>query len=212
MNQLSPTPGIRRPAPSKMEGTMAKPYPEGAGWGYRLRVAGQDLYRSGFDTEASARRDMGQRKAELTGGPAPSSLGPYRTSLGAAFSNYACERLSYLKGARQDSNRINSYLRALGLPIVQLTPGDLMKDGKCVYWQVTLHKEPTRTIPRITDRAPEKPEPASEKDLNSFEATGRLHQKVRNLAHLLVFEVVGDGMQRRHIGAHLQFRPGRQFR
>lgn len=126
---------------------MAKPYPEGAGWAYRLRVAGQDLYRSGFDTEASARRDMEERKAELTGGPAPSGLGPHRTSLGAAFSKYACERLPYLKGARQDANRINSYLRALGLPVVQLTPADLMKDGKRVYWQVTLHKEPARTIP-----------------------------------------------------------------
>ena len=126
---------------------MAKPYQEGAGWAYRLRVAGQDLYRSGFDTEASARRDMEERKAELTGGPAPSGLGPHRTSLGAAFSNYACERLPYLKGARQDANRINSYLRALGLPVIQLTRADLMKDGKRVYWQVTLHKEPARTIP-----------------------------------------------------------------
>ena len=164
---------------------MAKPFQEGAGWAYRLRVAGQDLYRSGFDTEASAKRDMEERKVELTGGPAPSGLGPYRTSLGAAFSNYACERLPFLKGARQDANRINSYLRALGLPVVQLTRADLMKDGKRVYWQVALHKEPGRTIPASL----------AEHRKNQSQASGESERVRKHLASMMMAEVTAHHIQ-----------------
>lgn len=55
---------------------MAKPYKEGSGWAYRLRVAGQDVYRSGFASETIAQRDMEKLRIELTEGPSPSGLGP----------------------------------------------------------------------------------------------------------------------------------------
>lgn len=125
---------------------MAKPYKEGAGWAYRLRVAGQDVYRSGFKTAARAKEDMERVRLELTQGPAQSGLGPYRTSLGVAFMDYARQRLPYLKGADQDSRRINRFLRALRLPVIALTPTDLQKDGKRVYWQVAFVEECDRTV------------------------------------------------------------------
>lgn len=126
---------------------MAKPYKEGSGWAFRLRAGGEDLYRSGFKTKAEATRVMEEVKAELWGAPAQSGLGPHRTSLGVAFSDYARERLPYLKGASQDVRRINRYLRALRLPVVELTPVTLVKDGKRVYWNVTFLEEPARVIP-----------------------------------------------------------------
>lgn len=49
---------------------MAKPYKEGKGWAYRLRVAGEDIYRAGFRSEALARAHMEKVKVELTEGPA----------------------------------------------------------------------------------------------------------------------------------------------
>lgn len=126
---------------------MSKPYKDGAGWAYRLRIAGQDVYRSGFRSEASARRDMDKIRAELTEGPAQSGLGPHRTCLGVAFSDYARQRLPYLKGAQQDARRINRYLRALNLPVASLSPVELVKDGKTVYWEVKFIDEGVRAIP-----------------------------------------------------------------
>lgn len=126
---------------------MAKPYKEGAGWSFRLRVGGKDLYRSGFKTKADATCAMDALKAELCGAPSPSGLGPHRTSVGVAFSDYARERLPYLKGAEQDARRINRYLRALGLPVVALTPVTLVKDGKRIYWNVSFVEEHARVIP-----------------------------------------------------------------
>lgn len=126
---------------------MAKPYQEGAGWAFRLRTGGEDIYRSGFKNKTEAKRAMNALEAELCGAPAQSGLGPHRTSLGVAFSDYARERLPYLKGASQDARRINRYLRALALPIVELTPVKLVKDGKRVYWDVAFVEEPARAIP-----------------------------------------------------------------
>lgn len=126
---------------------MAKPCKEGKGWAFRLRVAGQDIYRCGFKSEAQARRAMLSAESELNEGPAQSGLGPHRTSLGVAFSDYARERLPYLKGAAQDARRINRYLRALKLPVVDLTPVQLVKDGKRIYWDVAFVQEHERAIP-----------------------------------------------------------------
>lgn len=39
---------------------MAKAYFEGSGWAFRLRVNKQDIYRSGFSTEAAAKRAMAE--------------------------------------------------------------------------------------------------------------------------------------------------------
>lgn len=126
---------------------MAKPYKEGAGWAFRLRVRGEDLYRSGFKTKFDASRAMDALKAELSSAPVQSGLGPHRTCLGVAFSDYARERLPYLKGAAQDVRRINRYLRALKLPIVELLPVQLAKDGKRIYWQVVFVEEQEQAVP-----------------------------------------------------------------
>jgi integrase len=131
---------------------MAKPYKDGAAWAYRLRVAGQDVYRSGFKTEAKARADMERLKIELTNGPQQAGLGPHRTTLGVAFLDYARERLPYLKGAVQDSRRINCYLRALRLPIIQLTPVEVKTAGQRVYWNVSLVEERGRAIPASLEK------------------------------------------------------------
>lgn len=126
---------------------MAKPYKDGAGWAYRLRVAGQDIFRSGFSSAAKARADMDRVRQELVNGPAQSGLGPHRTSLGVAFSDYARQRLPYLKGAAQDARRINRYLRALRLPVVELSPVEVKKEGQRVYWTVSFVEEPERAVP-----------------------------------------------------------------
>lgn len=125
---------------------MAKPYREGAGWAFRLRIAGEDVYRSGLKSKAAALREMEMLKGQFYDGPTPAGLGPHRTSLGVAFSDYARERLPYLKGAEQDARRINRYLRLLNLPVIELEPVELEKDGKRIYWQVSF-TELARTIP-----------------------------------------------------------------
>lgn len=126
---------------------MAKPYKEGSGWAYRLRVAGQDVYCSGFASAAIAQRDMEKLRIELTEEPSPSGLGPGRISLGVACSDYARQRLPYLKGADQGARRINRYLRELRLPVISLTRSEQDKDGKRVYWQVAFSTEAVRAIP-----------------------------------------------------------------
>ncbi|HRQ45524.1 MAG TPA: site-specific integrase [Rhodocyclaceae bacterium] len=126
---------------------MAKPYKDGAGWAYRLRVAGQDIYRSGFSSAAQAKRHCEQLRFELKQGPREAGFGAHRTCLGVAFSDYARQRLPFLKGAVNDAKRINRYLRAVGLPIAKLKPVELLKDGKRVYWEVTFEDEGERRIP-----------------------------------------------------------------
>lgn len=126
---------------------MSKPYMEGSGWAYRLRIDGRDLYRSGFSSQASALRDMEKMRVEVTEGPAPSGLGAHRTSLGVAFADYARQRLPYLKGAQQDARRINRYLRALNLPVISLVPVERVSHGKSIYWEVHFVTEAARTIP-----------------------------------------------------------------
>lgn len=126
---------------------MAKPFQEGVGWAFRIRIRGEALYRSGFKSKTEAARAMDALKAERCAAPAQSGRGAHRTSVGVAFSDYARERLPYLKGASQDVRRINRYLRALRLPVVELTPVTLVKEGKRVYWDVTFVEEPVRVIP-----------------------------------------------------------------
>ncbi|MGY2491127.1 tyrosine-type recombinase/integrase [Cupriavidus sp. CP313] len=126
---------------------MAKAYPEGKGWAFRLRIRGQDIYRSGFATEAEAKQAIAKIKAEHTDTARASGSGPYQTSLAIAFSNYALQRFPFLKGAAQDKNRINRYLRALGLPVIELTKTADSADGARRYWEVALVREEARAIP-----------------------------------------------------------------
>lgn len=123
---------------------MAKPYrePSGCGWAFRLRVAGEDIYRSGFETEAQAKREMATLRARLKAPGRPAHRGPYKTTLGEALLNYGLERLPVLKGAQQEVRRINRYLRLAGMRTLKViavdggTPG--VTDRSVVYWRVEL--------------------------------------------------------------------------
>ncbi|WP_180970708.1 tyrosine-type recombinase/integrase [Burkholderia sp. WAC0059] len=121
-------------------------FPEGAGWAFRTRVGGQRIYRSGFPSEAAALAERAYLRAQYDGQPRVAGLGPFRTTVAVAWSSYALERLKMLKGARQDANRINRYLRAAGLPVVRLGPPDPEATGGACRWSVWLEAESGRTI------------------------------------------------------------------
>ena len=99
---------------------MANPYREGNGWSIRAQHRGEEIYRSGFSSPAAARRFVDERKAAIDQLGRPARSGPERTVLAVAMTDYALERLPYLKGARQDAQRINNYLRSCDLPVIRL--------------------------------------------------------------------------------------------
>jgi hypothetical protein len=144
---------------------MANPYREGKSWSIRAQYKHQEIYQSGFASPAAAKRYVEQRKADIDKFGRPAKLGPDKTVLAVALSDYGLERLPYLKGARQDAQRINNYLRACKLPVIKLTPltvpieellGDEAAtiDGcqkskvipKIRYWTVALVDETERHI------------------------------------------------------------------
>ncbi len=79
---------------------MGKPFSEGTGWAFRLRAHGQDIYRSGYPSEAAARKAQAAIVAELEQCGKAAGLGPHATTLAVAFSDYARQRLPYLKGGQ----------------------------------------------------------------------------------------------------------------
>lgn len=126
---------------------MAKPFEDGRGWAFRLRIRGQDIYRSGFASEAEARRVQAEIRVGVEKEGKATGIGPFKTTLAAAFMNYARERLPYLKAARQDAQRINRYLRPFGLPIIVLTEIEHVDEPVSVYWDVSFIHESERSIP-----------------------------------------------------------------
>lgn len=125
---------------------MAKPYREGKGWAVRVRCKGQDLYLKGFETEADARQAAEAQRVSIHETGKPAGTGPQRTSLAQAFQRYGQERLPTLKGARQDAQRINRYLRAANLQVLVLEPVKSKSGAR--YWNVALAQEPaTRPVP-----------------------------------------------------------------
>lgn len=126
---------------------MAKPYREGNGWAFRLRTQGQDVYRSGFTSEAAAKRAASELTAHLAVNDQAYGQGPFQTTLAEAFIHYATHKLPFLKGAAQDKNRINRYLRATNSPVIQLERVSAETAEKHHYWKVSFHREPQRAIP-----------------------------------------------------------------
>jgi len=137
---------------------LPKPYKEADGWAFRLRRGDQDIYRSGYKTQAAAREALTQLAVELAGSDKPVLMGPFKTSVGVGLCDYARERLPYLKGARQEANRINVYLRALGLPVIRLSKPlaviapvkQSMRDDEeapTVHFTVSFVEETERAIP-----------------------------------------------------------------
>lgn len=74
---------------------MAKPFKEGKTWAYRLRIRGEDIYEGGFLTEASAKKAEAEKKVELRNAEYAPGKSPYNTSVAAAFTLYAKQRLPY---------------------------------------------------------------------------------------------------------------------
>lgn len=136
---------------------MAKPYQEGSGWAFRLRIDGQDIYRSGFKTQKAAQGEMDSLASDSRNSDRPAMSGPQRTSVAQALSDYALEVLPHHKGAPQEARRINRYLRVLGLPIVHLEAfkgeapikkqRNKRKKAQAVYWSAALVVEGERVIP-----------------------------------------------------------------
>jgi integrase len=117
-----------------------------------MRIKSQDIYLSGFATEAAAKKAAAQKRQVLSSVGKPKGLGPWRTSLGQALQNYGLERLPFLLGAKQEARRINRYLRALGLDLLKPTER-VSEDGrnpdKGPYWTVALVPCPdARVIPK----------------------------------------------------------------
>jgi integrase len=115
-----------------------KPYQEGPTWSFRLRLKGQSIYRTGFATEAAARREAERLRQKIIEAGKPRHDGPWRTTLAQALQMYALERLPFLKGARQEADRINRYLRAAGLAIVETTKLSAEMAEKGRYHEISL--------------------------------------------------------------------------
>ncbi|MBB3182269.1 site-specific integrase [Variovorax sp. Sphag1AA] len=99
---------------------MAKAYKEGAGWAFRLRVHGQDIYQSGFRSKKAAEEARDSRKVELKQADKQVGFGAARTSVAQALCDYALAELPKHKGAEQEARRINRYLRAVQLPLLKV--------------------------------------------------------------------------------------------
>ncbi len=100
----------------------AAPYRDGAGWAMRRRIQGIELFVSGCASAAAARKAMDERINELDAHGKPMGLGPHRTSVAQALQDYGRQRLPFMKGARQEADRINKLLRAANLATLEVTP------------------------------------------------------------------------------------------
>ena len=105
---------------SKYARPPAAPYQHGKGWCMRRRYRGHDLFVSDMPTAAAAERAMAVRVREVDDYGRPFGAGAARTTLAQALQDYALEKLPYLKGAAQEARRINVYLRAAGLSLLQV--------------------------------------------------------------------------------------------
>lgn len=100
---------------------MAKPYLDGKFWAMRRRFDGHEVFVSGCATGAAAKKQMDLRVTQLSSAGKPKGLGPDRTTLAQALQDYAMERLRFMKGAAQEANRINRFLRAAGLATLKVS-------------------------------------------------------------------------------------------
>ena len=122
---------------------VATPYVHGKGWAMRRRYKGHDLFVSGQKTAAAAQRKMNELVHQVDHHAKPAGAGASKTTLAQAMQDYALERLPHLKGAPQEARRINVYLRAAGLRLLEVTelkqvadaPG---KAGLGAYYRVEL--------------------------------------------------------------------------
>lgn len=138
----------------------AKPYEEGKGFALRRRVFGQDLFVSGHASGAAAKKAMDKLVQGLQDRGKPKGFGPRRTTVAQALQDMGMERLPFMKGAKQEANRLNRYLRAAGLATLkvkvwqpagteQVGSAGVDKNGKGQLFVVELEAPvPKRAIPR----------------------------------------------------------------
>ena len=100
---------------------MAKPYLDGKFWAMRRRFDGHEVFVSGCKSGAAAKKLMNVRVTQLSSAGKPKGLGADRTTLAQALQDYGIERLKFMKGAVQEANRINRFLRAAGLATLKVT-------------------------------------------------------------------------------------------
>lgn len=100
---------------------MAKPYQDGKLWAIRRRFQGHEVFISGCATGAAAKKQMDLRVAQLNSAGKPKGLGPEHTTVAQALQDYGMERLKFMKGAPQEANRINRFLRAAGLATLKVS-------------------------------------------------------------------------------------------
>ena len=145
---------------------VAKPFKEAGAWSLRRRIKGEDFYVCGCESSAEARAQMDKKLKAVNARQKPWGLGPEETTVGQSLLDYGLQTLPFLKGARQECNRINRYLRAAGLPTLRVVPLDerasdahteaatrserpkgIRRQNKAgqVYWEVV-------TTPPTTDR------------------------------------------------------------
>ncbi|TBO34437.1 site-specific integrase [Aquabacterium lacunae] len=135
---------------------MAKPYlePRTQAWSFRLRIRGEDIYRTGFKSEALARKALLELTQCLKAPGRPALAGPWKTTLAQALLDYACERLPSLKSGEQEARRINRFLRHANTPLLALQPvtpnacDARSNESQSVYWRVAcVPPDPERRIP-----------------------------------------------------------------
>lgn len=107
---------------SKKPRGEAQPYKEGIGWVIRSRYKGHDIYVSGQQSAAKARKEAAKERAAIDKARAPRGLGPEKTTVAQALQDYSMKRLKFKKGAVQEAVRINQYLRAAKLATLVVTP------------------------------------------------------------------------------------------
>ena len=122
--------------------TEAQPYEDGAGWCHRRRVQGQNFYVSGKPTSAAAKKAMDKLVADLKERGQPKVLGPNRTTVAQAIQDYGLARLRFMKGSVQEANRINKFLRVVGLATLKVTKwADAVAAGKVPGVEPTVDSE-----------------------------------------------------------------------
>lgn len=128
-----------------MAESTAKPFQEGSKWAIRVRAKGFDRYLGGFKSERQAAAAAARYRQELDAVGRPARMGPERTTLAVALQHYGREVLAGHKGGDQEARRINAYLRAIGLPVLQLTGAPHSPASTC-YWKVELKDGSERRI------------------------------------------------------------------
>lgn len=88
----------------------------------RARKYGHDLFVSGYSSKQAAKEELDRQVLIVKKLGKPQHGGPQRTTLAQALQDFGLEHLPNLKGAAQEARRINKYLAASGLQLLEVLP------------------------------------------------------------------------------------------